>query len=110
MTASPAHRGRRLLLRSALVLVVLLLVDQLLSRLVLGDGYLRGRRVAPFDPPLFHPAQFRLLERLEERAGTAEDEPEPFQGELAFDPDLGWCPRPGAGAGGDRYDLSLIHI
>lgn len=69
------------------VIGVLVATDQAILHLVLADGWLRGKRIAPFDPPLFAPSQFASLERLE----AALDAREPDLGDFDFDPDLGWC-------------------
>lgn len=79
-------RRRRWIALCALVSTVVV-ADQLVHHVLLADGALRGRPIAPFDPPLFTETQRAKLERLESGAGG-------FQGELAFDADLGWCPRP----------------
>jgi hypothetical protein len=96
----PGQRRRYLALTAAAA--TLLLADQALHRAVLLDGRLNGRRVAPFDPPLFTAAQERWLERIE--TGGA------VQGELEFDSLLGWSPRPGATANLYAYDWAGARI
>ncbi len=94
-------RSRRVLVRLGLAALLVALADQAVLFTALADGELFGRRIAPFDPPLFHPEQERLLERLERGVAL---EGAPFQGELAFDAELGWCPRPETAHGMYRYD------
>ena len=59
------RRVRSRLLRAALALAVLALADQLVLFLLLDDGWFLGRRIAPFDPPLFTKNQMSSLERIE---------------------------------------------
>jgi len=82
----------------ALACLALVVVDQSLLRTVLADDLFFGVQVAPFEPPLFSPAQFRALERI--RTQLAGEAP----GATRFDPVLGWCNPPDGGAGEFRYD------
>lgn len=87
VSAMPSSsRRRRIVVRLAIVVASLLVADVLAGWLVLGDGWLAGRRIAPFDPPLFMPAQFDTLDRL---AAEARGE-RTAEGDVVFDPDLGW--------------------
>jgi len=97
-------RAGRIALRLALVAGLLWAADWAANRLFLTDGWFLGRPVAPFDPPLFSPSQREALARLEERlrAGTG--------AESKFDPELGWCNRPGSGFGEYRYDWAGARI
>ena len=85
----PTRRiGRKLLLAAC----VFVLTDQATNYLVLGTGadggWLAGRRIAPFDPPVFLPAQAATLDRLEDDAPDAG----PRFGDVEFDAELGWAP------------------
>ncbi len=82
------------------------LVDQVLLRTVLADGELLGRKVAPFDPPLFSPSQVESLARIRRHVETGDPPAESFR----FDPELGWCPRPDSGHGEFRYDWAGCRI
>lgn len=92
-----AKRGKWILL--LIPIGVFLLADQAVQWTVLRDGYLRGRRIAPFDPPLFNATQEAVLERL-----RSQDPAEPLTGNVRFDPDLGWCVAPESGSGDYVYD------
>ncbi len=70
----------------ALALMALALIDQVVQFTALGDGWLFGQRVAPYDPPLFNAAQQRSLERLDLFASNAD----PARARLILDPELGW--------------------
>jgi hypothetical protein len=95
---------RRLAVRVGAVLAVLVLLDVGAARLLLADDRFLGRAVAPFDPPLFSPAQFRALERVQGQvAGTVPDSGR-------FDPDLGWCNPVNGGSGEFRYDWAGARI
>lgn len=80
--------------------------DQVLQHTVLADGILRGRRIAPFDPPLFTDLQQRLL--AQQRGWL--DDPDLFRRRSDFDPDLGWCPRPGWEGLAMRYDWAGARV
>src|SRR5262245_24588801 len=95
----------RFALRSSLVLAFLAGGDWLLGRLVLADGWFLGRPVAPFDPPLFSPSQIRVLEQIER--DLASEQPAKAG---RFDPELGWCNKPGSGFGEFRYDWAGARI
>ncbi|MBI4882011.1 MAG: hypothetical protein HY812_20480 [Planctomycetes bacterium] len=92
-------RSRLLLLLAPLLLA--LLADQALLYTALSDGEFLGRRLAPFDPPLFNAAQRESLERVRARlAGELLETP----GKMRFDALLGWSPVPGDDGGDFRYD------
>ena len=61
------RRFQRCALIMLLGLVALVGLDQAVVFLVLGDGEVRGIRVAPFDPPRFHAGSDREWERLASR-------------------------------------------
>ncbi len=89
--------------------VVTAALDQSLQHTFLADGYFQGRRVAPYDRPLFCVQQEEWLERLEAHFETGEPRA-PF---FNLDRDLGWCPAPhqGEGEGGSMsYDWSGSRI
>jgi hypothetical protein len=92
--------------RAGVLLAVLVLVglDQLLTRTVLADGLFLGVPVAPFDPPLFSPSQFQAFERIRTQLAGRE----PISGK--YDPELGWCNRPESGFGEFRYDWAGARI
>jgi len=95
MTA--ARTSRRLFV----ALLALLVADQVADRLLLSDGSFLGRRVAPFDPPLFCAPQREVLEGLaahDARLGKK------------FDAQLGWCNLPDSGFGDFRYDWAGARI
>ena len=90
-------------LRNALLaLLVLVVVDQVVHYTVLSDGWLLGRRIAPFDPPLFCEAQYQARERFERHARTGR----PRELDFEFDAALGWAPIPGRPAGQRTHDWS----
>lgn len=90
--------------RLALALLGLVGTDFVLDRLLLADGTLLGRPVAPFDPPLFSPSQFQALARLEADLASGRNRTG------KFDEDLGWCNKPDSGFGEYRYDWSGARI
>jgi len=68
--------------------------------LAIRDGEFLGRRIAPFDPPLFNDAQRESLARV--RRGEV-------RGGVVFDAELGWLPDPSRrdiGAFGERVSGS----
>jgi len=84
----------------------LLLVDQAANYTVLSDDLFLGNPVAPFDPPLFSPAQFGRLLRIEQALRTGDPDP----ASLRFDPDLGWCNPVEGGSNEFRYDWAGCRI
>ena len=98
--ASPRSSRRARVLRGLLVSVgVALLVDQVVNWTVLADGWLLGRRIAPFDPPIFTREQEESLERLKELARGG-----PPSGVVRFDAEIGWASPRSESAGGSWYD------
>jgi len=73
------------------VVAFLVVVDQIVNFVALGEGYFQGRRVAPFDPPIFSDSQRTSLLQMDAVAsgGTYPPDLQPF------DAELGWVPRPG---------------
>jgi len=101
-------RPRRWRRRLALAALAALLADQAVQWTVLRDGWLAGRRIAPFDPPLFHAAQHAARERL---AALARGEtPAGPPRNVRLDAELGWAPEPGSAAGDYRYDASGARV
>lgn len=99
MASLARPRGR---LRSAALLLLLLALaaDQVVLRTALADGRFLGRRIAPYDPPLFSQPQERDLETLKRHLATGD----PPASALHFDAELGWCPRAEGSFGADRFD------
>jgi len=97
---------KRLLRVSGLLLGSALAADQLVQWTLLRDGFLLGRRIAPFDPPLFDSEQQAKLEELRARAGAA-GQPAPL---LDFDAELGWCSRPESGDATYAFDWAGARI
>ena len=83
---------KRWTLRLALLLVATLVFDQALNRLVLGDGWLLGRRIVPYDPPLSTALQWDLFERYRESIAAEEGDGR-SRVPSVIDADLGWMPR-----------------
>lgn len=101
---SPGKRSggvRRVTGRVVMMLVGLLAADQVLQHTVLADGFFLRTRVAPFSPPLFSARQIAFFESYED--WLANDRAR-FDGLTMFDPELGWCPRPGQVIGDEVYD------
>jgi len=79
--------------RVVLVLAGILLVgDQVVNRTALADGVLFGRRIAPFDPPLFWRDHERALGLVERHLATGD----PPRSEFRHDAELGWGHNPAA--------------
>ena len=91
---------RRRLLALGISLALLIVIDQAVLHLALDDGYLLGRRLAPYDPPLFNSSHERAFARLESCLSTGQPPVESFR----LDPELGWCPPRGGRVGDDAYD------
>ncbi len=92
MSQPSKRRSRGFALKLLLALAVLAGLDQAVAFFALGDGEVRGIRVAPFDPPRFHAGSDREWERLAARLEGAAAPPS----RLPFDPELGWAPIPGS--------------
>lgn len=102
---SARWRWRR---RLALAALAVLLADQAVQWTVLRDGWLLGRRIAPFDPPLFNAAQREARERLVALARGERPAGPPRN--VRLDPDLGWAPEPGFASGAYRYDAAGARV
>lgn len=86
MSQSGSSTKTRWIRRAALALGSLLVADQAAQWAVLGrEGWLLGRRVAPYDPPLFIRSQFATIERL-----AADPDSNMRAGDVVFDAELGW--------------------
>jgi len=97
---------KRIAVRALAATGVLLICDQIANYTVLGDGMFLGNPVAPFDPPLFSPAQFEKLELIEQALATGDPDP----ASLRFDSELGWCYPPGGGRNEFTYDWAGCRI
>ncbi len=85
----------------------LVAVDQVLLHTALADDELFGVYIAPFTPPLYTPAQHRLLAEYEERlAGDRAA----YELVSDFDAELGWCPRPNRVRGEATFDWAGSRI
>jgi len=82
---------RKALRRGLVVLGALLLADQVVQHTALGDGRIGQHWVIPFDPPLF--IEWQKQRAADVAALAAGDEA--LRARSLFDPELGWCPRPG---------------
>ncbi|MDE0896054.1 MAG: hypothetical protein OSB10_05665 [Planctomycetota bacterium] len=80
-------KRRKLCLILGLLIFFSAIADQILLHGFLSDGMLMGRRVAPFDPPIFYENQERAFARLENFLDTGEEDEDSF----LFDAELGWC-------------------
>jgi len=81
-------KNRRWLLGLSISLLIGAIADQVCQYTVLSDGTLFGRRLAPFDPPLFNSQQKSNRDRFESSLRTGI----PRQAGFRFDDLLGWCP------------------
>lgn len=86
----------------AIMLVVTLAIDQGIQYIALSDGFFAGRRVAPYDPPLFFDQQQVWYDRLVSHMETGQPAARFFK----LDPDLGWCPPANSGRDDMNYDWS----
>ena len=97
---------RTLLLRLLLPLGALLVADQLVQHTALADGRFLGHWVIPYDPPLFtdwhHAAALEIAQLADGDAALRE--------KSIFDPELGWCPRPGQDLGLYVHDWAGCRI
>ncbi len=108
--AAAKSRIRRLLPKLAIAAVALLVCDQIVNYAVLGEGWLGGRRIAPFDPPIFTKGQLAKIESLAMAAASPGDSP---LGDVVFDAELGWCTPPEGssdrvGQAGSRVGASAV--
>ena len=83
-------------------MLVLIVADQVVHYSVLSDGWLFGRRIAPYDPPLFCEAQLQAEAEFQRHAQTGR----PRKSHFRFDRLLGWAPIPGEASGDAHYDWS----
>lgn len=95
--------GRRVWRGLAGLVLALLAGDQVVQHALIREGSFSGRRVAPFDPPLFCAEQVASLARVCDGQGKGATT-------TSFDPDLGWCHRPDTSVGEDRYDWAGARI
>lgn len=91
---------RKRLLALGLLLGSGLFMDQILLHCALGSGYLRGSRIAPFDPPIFYPGQQVSLREIAAHVREQGLGDTPF----LFDSELGWAPTPGHPIGEMEFD------
>lgn len=82
--------------------MVLVIGDQVAHYSVLRDGWFLGRRIAPFDPPLFCALQIESQKRYLEHVETGR----PRESEFHFDAQLGWAPIPEETSGLANFDWS----
>ncbi len=87
-------------------LVTVVVLDQVVQFAFLHDGYLRGTRIAPFDPPIFAPIQSESLARIRSHLATGD----PPLSALDFDAELGWCPQSGHHSRLYQYDWARCRI
>ncbi len=87
-----------------LAVLAWLAIDLVCGVWLLRDDLFLDRLVAPFDPPLFSPAQRQTLKRIEEQLAAGAEVPG------KFDPELGWCNQPDSGFGDFRYDWAGARI
>lgn len=88
-------------MRGTLVAFCLFVVcDQIAQHTLLSSGFLAGRRIAPFDPPLFAQHQIERLEAYRKLVADGVD----ASSVSDFDPDLGWCPHTAHDDGWYRID------
>lgn len=97
---------RRIARAIGISLLAFLVVDQICQHTLLAGGTLRGRRIAPFDPPLFTPDQFARIEAYRVFAESGQDS----RAGSNFEADLGWCPRPSTAEGEARFDARGARI
>lgn len=97
---------KRWLIRISLLAIVAVGMDQGLQHFALNDGRFMGRRIAPFDPPVFHSGQQRVFDSLERFATTGKPKERSFH----MDPDLGWCPYPGMKWGDKHFDWAACRV
>ncbi|HVS10884.1 MAG TPA: hypothetical protein VMS76_13535, partial [Planctomycetota bacterium] len=106
---SPAPPGTRKRLSAAAFaggFVLLAALDQIAQHTALEGGEFLGRRVAPFEPPLFCRLQREVLKWTRSSLERGEA---PY-GAIGFDAELGWCPRPSGGSGETRFDWAGCRI
>lgn len=97
------RRWKRALWATILSLVAF---DRALQWGALADGKLLGRRVVPFDPPLFFDRQEDWVRDLEAHLSTGR----PPLAYFGFDRELGWCPTPNVGSGTMHFDRAGARV
>lgn len=70
------------------LLVLGVALDQVGNYALMSGGVVLGRRIAPFDPPLFNPGQWKAFAKYESFARSGQ----PPETSFHLDPDLGWAP------------------
>jgi len=98
--------ARRLLTLFGLGLISLAMADQIALYVLLDEGEFLGRRIAPFDPPLFAQSQRDALARIDAHLETGT----PALDQFRIDADLGWTNYPDTGGGEFRYDWAGCRI
>lgn len=97
---------KKLLTGLAVMTVVTLAIDQGIQHLALAGGYFQGRRVAPYDPPLFYEDQETWFKRLVSHL----DKGQPGEHFFKLDAELGWCPPRGTDDSIKGYDWSGCRV
>ena len=95
-------KKRKWIVGLSITLTVTVLIDQTFQYTALADGFFAGRRVAPYDPPIFFDQQQVWYDRLVTHLETGQPAARFFK----LDPDLGWCPPPDSGRDDMNYDWS----
>lgn len=99
-TFEDVMKRSKLLLALGVLCLCSVAADQTLHHGFMGEGKLLGRRVAPFDPPIFYENQEQAFAKLTGFLETGEPPEESF----SFDSELGWCPWPSSTVGGRTFD------
>lgn len=97
---------KKLIKAIGLALLFALAVDQIVQHTAMADGELMGRRIAPFDPPLFHTGQRESFAKLDSYVRTGTPTEESFH----LDAELGWCPTPGLRIGDKNWDWAACRV
>src|SRR5262245_40984070 len=99
-------RRSKALTRALILFAALLVADQIVQHTALADGRFLGHWVIPYDPPLF--TDWQRNGAREVAAIAAGDEGK--RARSTFDPELGWCPRPGQAFELYRHDWAGCRI
>ena len=99
-------KRKKILIGLIAFVLITLATDQAIQYGALTDGYFLGRRIAPYDPPLLHAGQEHRYDDLNSHLESAGETPAQFN----LDPEIGWCPKPGAGNALGNYDWSGSRI
>ncbi len=75
--------------RTLLALGTIVVLDQVAQYTLLRGGTFLGRRIAPYDPPIFAPIQSESYARIQSHLVHGD----PPITALDFDAELGWCPK-----------------